>query len=294
MKLTFTPLRGCLATLALGAILMGTDASAVQFNSPLGSWDCVMSGGGQAGLAVITFGTNQDSYGNFSLTGYELLASLPITASSATNPRGAGGVGRTNGNSNSSTNAASGSTNIFGFVPSVQGPWNYDSAGRVIGYFFFPVAIPAGSTNFVTNAISFVGTVVPKKRLTIIASTSFGKVVYSGVPFVTLTNNLSGSWNGLKVVQNQPFQEFFALTPSGTPNLYWVNGGGPGYIYNNGYCLLSAQKQLGFTMLEMTSATNGLLRASVGPFISNKAITTARTKGVIQPDSPLSFNATKY
>src|ERR1051325_5026705 len=83
---------------ALTAALLGSQAHAQL--SPEGSWDCVITGNGQKGLAVINFITSTDSSGRFIFTGYQILTHTPkpngdTAASRGTisDDRSTGGVG---------------------------------------------------------------------------------------------------------------------------------------------------------------------------------------------------------
>lgn len=99
----------------------------------------------------------------------------------------------------------------------------------------------------VTNAISFVGTVVPGRRFSMLASTPAGKVTYSGVPDVPLAD-ISGSWYGTKHVGKLWYNELFTLTrvvPDA--NVYTVTGGGSATTYG-GVAYLLPQRQLGIVL----------------------------------------------
>jgi hypothetical protein len=115
------------AALLLGGALM---ADAQQFNSPAGTWDFVLSGSGQQGVAFLTFLQASDAGGTF--YGYQLITAPQNPASSGSDGRNSGGnPGR--GDSTSPTNSAS--TNVFGFSD-VKGPWEFDNKGRVQGFFY--------------------------------------------------------------------------------------------------------------------------------------------------------------
>jgi hypothetical protein len=114
------------AALLLGGALM---AQAQQFNSPAGTWDFVLSGPDQQGIAFITFLQDTDSGGTF--YGYQLLNMPVAQPTPSTDGRNPGGdPGRTPA---SSTNAPG--TNVFGFS-SIRGPWEFDNKGRVQGIFY--------------------------------------------------------------------------------------------------------------------------------------------------------------
>jgi hypothetical protein len=141
-----------------------------------------------------------------------------------------------------------------------------------------------------TNAVSFTGTVVSGKRLTLVASSSFGKVTYTGVPLKTSLTDLTGNWYGNKKQGGQSSIEFFNLTASSTPNIYFMDGQGPGYAYTNGICVLSARNKIGFSLAE--GGTD--LRATFGSFQIKNSVPTAHTKGILgSSDAAISFDAAK-
>jgi hypothetical protein len=115
--------------------------------------------------------------------------------------------------------------------------------------------------------------------------------------------DISGSWYGLQTLNKQPFNEFFDLTSfqvanpfpgqfpdiAEFPNIYFTtNGVGPGYTVNVGVTMVSLHKKIGFAFVE---SPNGL-RATLGNFTSNKSGTKGKTKGIIDPGTPVSFDAT--
>jgi hypothetical protein len=151
-----------------------------------------------------------------------------------------------------------------------------------------PVVIVDCVTNLVTDSISFVGKVKPGKRLNLLLSTPQGKMTYKGVP-LTETADLSGFWTGSKKETNQTQIEFFALSPI-MANAYFMDGIGAGYSYTDGLCLVSSQKRIGFSVVEIPNGeTNGLLRATVGSI--NKVGTKAKTKGIKEPEKFVTFDA---
>jgi hypothetical protein len=162
------------------------------------------------------------------------------------------------------------------------------------------------ATGETTNAVSFVGTVVPGKRFNLVSSSSDGKVTYKGVPAEALPNQDGSAWYGVKFQNGQRFVEFFSLhsfaggNPFMTdypginnyPNIYWTTDGvGPSYDFY-GIAVISKQKEAGFAFQEFTGS-NAVLRATVGSFTSTKKSTKAVTQGVIEPDTRIRFNATK-
>jgi hypothetical protein len=280
-------------TAALAAFAsVATLGHAATFNSPVGKWDCTMGGSGQEGITVIEFFDTGSTNGR-TFQGYQLLASTPKKKASSS--------GRTPtekqpnidarglSSPSSGTNSPAGTTNtvLFGFG-FIDGPWDYDSQGRVIGNFIQKVA--NGTTNPTINGVSFLAKVVPGKRLTLASSTPNGKVSYKGVPFSTVPD-ISGEWNGLKKQDKQDFVEFFKLSASIIPNVYYMSGNGPGYGYTNDVCLVSSQKKIGFDVFEISSAnTNGVRRTTYGPFKSSTKKTTAKTAGRIFTDEDKASN----
>lgn len=161
----------------------------------------------------------------------------------------------------------------------------------------------SGSTpGLFTNAVSFTAKVTPNKRLTMLASSSAGKVNYSGIPAAVI-QDISGFWSGVKTQDKQPFNEFFDLTSfqvdnpfvadfpdiAEFPNMYFTtNGVGAGYIVDKGVAMVSLHRKIGFAFLETPTG----LRATIGSFISNKRVTAAgKTKGIIDPGVSVKFNA---
>jgi hypothetical protein len=153
-----------------------------------------------------------------------------------------------------------------------------------------------------TNAVNFTAKVTPNKRLTMVGTTSVGKMTYNGIP-AAFMQDISGSWYGLQTLNKQPFNEFFDLTSfqvanpfpgqfpdiAEFPNIYFTtNGVGPGYTVNVGVTMVSLHKKIGFAFVE---SPNGL-RATLGNFTSNKSVTRGKTKGIIDPGTPVSFDAT--
>jgi hypothetical protein len=215
----------------------------------------------------------------------------PPTSSSSTGvDRGVNtGVGRNPGTSATNSPGLQG-TQLYGFGTD-SGNWTFDDQGRVFGFWAEFGAGPCtsnsvvtnGVTNIVvtcvslTNSVSFTGTVVPGKHLTLKCSTPNGQLVYRGVPAVQLAD-ISGSWIGIKKGAKIPtFNEQFTLsadTNSVIPNVYDVNGFGPGYQYTSGLVMISSQHQMSFSCVTAANPDNpGLdtVRAVNGSFNINKA-----------------------
>jgi hypothetical protein len=185
--------------------------------------------------------------------------------------------------------------------------------GRLVGYYtdvsgysvcvtnlvpvFNPI-ITAWETNIVvdcnrlTNAISFVGTVVPGKRLTLLVSTPDGKSVFTGVPVTTNVPDISGNWTGIKLQNTLPNQEFFTLTRNDpSANGYAVDGTGPGYQYGGLALLFKSGKFAFFSRIPANGSDNDTevrVRAVVGTL--NERAINFRTGGLDQfandPDDP--------
>ncbi len=257
------------AVSASALLLLGFAASGqVVPKSPVGTWNCVMSGA-REGLAIITIFED----GNF--TADEILVpKKPRISTAGSDPRGS--TGRTP--DVTSTNSVLPSvTDIYG-AEHPNGRWGFDSRGRVMGY-FYEITRPEYATNSddvvtataVTNAISFVGSVVPGRRLTLLASTPSGKVNLRGVPDMPVAD-ASGSWSGEKRAGQLRYNEFFTLTRvSPDANVYMVQGDGPGYAYS-GIAMTCPQKKLAmvlgidpvFPVVTDPNAVPALVRASFG------------------------------
>src|ERR1041385_6526853 len=295
MNFKINGLRRRFGAAASAVLLCGIAASAQPFADPTGTWDCTMSGP-RDGLAVIGFEGN-----SFSI--FEILVPKKQIVSTFSEVRSA--EGDTRGGPSGTTNLVS--TNIFG-VEGVSGIWNYDVKGHIIGHFIEATAPVSCVTNLElttttvtnsdgsttsttttnisidctgagTNAVSFVGTVVPGKRLTLVCDSTIGKVTYRGIPSATLTNAANSYYasffqNGLR------FGESLTLSPSVIgPNIYDVVGDGPGYSYPDGVAIVSGWKKIAFSM--EVEPTNHVTRAVVGSFNSKKL--SSRTTGLQEP-----------
>ena len=149
----------------------------------------------------------------------------------------------------------------------------------------------------ITNAISFVGKVVPDKRITLVCTTPFGKTLYRGVPFQEL-QDISGDWYGVKTQNGVAYQEFFSLS-NGFANIYDVGGAGPGYSYH-GIAILSSRNKISFVFgmdPPLPTQPVTVVRAVTGPF--NRKNVEANTRGYDQPGggtftNRISFKATRF
>jgi hypothetical protein len=154
-------------------------------------------------------------------------------------------------------------------------------------------------TGGITNSVSFTGTVTPGKRITLTASSSFGRVNYRGIPLVQ-NLDLNGSlWTGIKHQDKVDYNEIFTLSNLGA-NVYGMDGTGPAYTYNSvdtgfgpsSFCLVSSQGRIGFCVVEFPIGddVNGVLRATIGGF--NTKNISAKTAGVtVATDGKIHFQA---
>jgi hypothetical protein len=104
----------------------------------------------------------------------------------------------------------------------------------------------------ITNSTSFIGRVVPGKRITLSAKTPQGSFVLRGVPASGAPlASLSGQWLGIRKKDGIGTLELFNLSSrsdTNTPNTYLVDGAGPDYLYTNGLAILSAQKKIAISI----------------------------------------------
>ncbi|HYG21765.1 MAG TPA: hypothetical protein VEH04_03205 [Verrucomicrobiae bacterium] len=275
----------------LAVLVVATMAATVahaQRNSPVGSWDVVASGGGQAALMILEFGADN------TVSGYALFSGVQ---KKAPKDNGRGVPASRDGSDGASTNAQTKRTNWFGFTP-ISGTWMMDLKGNTVGFYTF---IGAVGGEEVVNSVSFRGKAQANKRLTLVASTTYGKVAFRGIPLRTVTPKGGGTfdasgWYGARKIKNVVDQEFFSLALSEVPNVYIIEGSGPTYEYpyeGGSVAMISRQKKIGFAIQERTG-TNDVLRASIGNFNNGKK-TSAVTKGVIQAsDSYFEFKAVRF
>ena len=152
---------------------------------PVGQWDCVLSGH-ERGVAHLYF--NADS----TLSGRALFTY----------------TGKTTG---VFTNRGVVYTNMVGGA-FLEGNWSYASpttTNRIVGFINL-LSSQAGSTEFITNALSFSGTARASK-LTLLGRGSPGQVTFVGIPLQS-TNDLRGSYYGTGQRQGAPtFTEVFKL-----------------------------------------------------------------------------------
>lgn len=133
-------------SLALAALIaFGTLTSVCQAvtvpASPVGTWDCVMSGA-RSGVVYMTFASD----GTFTMA--EALVPKKLSTSNSATDRGGSTIGRPG--DTTSSNSLPAYTNIFGFE-TPAGKWAFDDKGRVVG-FFTETTVPSCSTNQVQYA----------------------------------------------------------------------------------------------------------------------------------------------
>jgi len=271
--------RGAAAATVTLSCALPLHARAAAFDSPVGDWDVVMTARHQ-GLAIVSFADD----GTFSMGAILVPKPRPLPSSN-TSDRGQTDDSR-DGSGGTDVIILPAHTNLFGGFSIPQsdtvngdgsvnhvgvdsGHWSFDTKGRIVGFYTDVSGYDVCTTNLVlvnnpitggvdtniviecnrlTNAISFVGTVTPGKRLTLVASTPDGKSVYTGVPVnAVILPDLSGNWAGIKTDDHLTYNEFFTLSANLTPNSYTVNGGGPGYIYG-GTALLSKSGKFAMTL----------------------------------------------
>jgi hypothetical protein len=126
----------------------------------------------------------------------------------------------------------------------------------------------------VTNFVSFSAKVVPEKRLTLVATTTFGSVSFRGVPAAPVAPaDLTGPWYGSRKQDGVSTFEFFDIQDTLYSNLYplyAVQGEGPGYAYD-GVALVSSQKKIAFALSVAPDTDTNSVRAVFGA-INTKAL----------------------
>ncbi len=171
-----------------------------------------------------------------------------------------------------------------------------------------PPTITCVTNTGITNGVSFVGTVVPARRLSIVASTANGKIIYSGIPYRTNLNDLSGDWYATETKNGASFLDLFSLTsfadgnpfPSEFPdigsyqNIYFSLDGTSPTDEFTAISVLSARNKVGFAFIG--ASTNATLSSTIGPVSFSKTATVANTKGAEldqQPPTPIHFKAVR-
>ncbi|HXG47556.1 MAG TPA: hypothetical protein VNO52_08025 [Methylomirabilota bacterium] len=234
----------------------GAPALHAQTYSPVGTWDCVLSGG-KVGTARITF--NAD----YTLDGIQIRYSRSSKGADS-NPRG----GTDNRGETEETSSGSG-TNLYGGAILV-GEWGYDSENRVVGYI---AEVSSGNT----NEVSIQGTARASSRLTLRGSAGGANFTIRGQPTdLGGLTDISGDYAALGRHGEVPFTEFLQFDNVSNGE-YDIEGTGPGYTLT-GFALLVRQNQLGM-YLERTVGSNVVITAVSGPIKINANPRTANLKG---------------
>jgi hypothetical protein len=320
-----------LATLMLGSVASVTHAAppfppSPVFTNGVPAWDIIVTGAkGERGVALLTFTTNQDGYGNYSFDMRQIHTKIPTSVSKVkvtqTNaPSGRSGStgnrGDTVSDDTTSSNLVAAATelavtNIFGYIEP-QGSWGFDYKGRILGFYVeLLLNKPGEGTNppsYFTNQVSFIGKVTPNKRFTALYSSSIGgNGKYAGVPQKQVTNNVNGSdfsgpWTGEEILGSRDTVELFTLLPGGFRNAYDIIGDGPGYTLDwqpfgfgpiSSKCIVSCQKKIAFTDYKFINATNATayyLRATIGTLKNTTKVVGGNTTGLLS-GSNVVYNA---
>ena len=309
-KVTLKSVHGGLIRIGVAAAVWALCLSAAQTRASgdpsagdIQTWDCLLSGGGEKGIAYITFTVD----GN--ITGTELLAPSVSSLNSGSSSGGrqippgrgefggssSGGGTVTSTNSTSSSTNSTGGTNVvlFGSGP-IQGVWQFDAKSNIVGS-FVRLAAPDDAD------VSFTGTVSSgsKPHLTLKAAFGTSRGTYSGVVALTETSlkfpdPTTNPWFGFKLADGQKTFEQFTLSPdiSGVLGVYDLSGTGPDY-QTIGKCLVSSQGRIGFSVLETNSVTkSSTLRATMGPFSNTSTAINTHTTGVQEDLNAVTFNPT--
>jgi hypothetical protein len=290
--------------------------------SPEGTWDLLISGGGQRGISFLSFSNENTISGTFS--GVRVLVGTPTSGGSIADiddSRNGGGDDTRQGFTGGTT-TPTGRSHLYGF-DRVSGYWQHDINGRVIGTFVettgagvtcttnenittiqgtttVGVTNEDGSTTyyttntyiFVTNpptvtcvtnegvssGVTFLGSVVPGRRLTLVASTANGKITYNGIPYRTNLTDLSGPWYATKLMSEHTSLDTFSLTPFPEyQNIYSTTDGQSELSPFEGVAILSARKKVGFAFL--LEATDFPLGAAYGSLGFSRSATILNLKG---------------
>jgi len=259
-------------TLALSAGLLWGSLlpAAAQYASPVGTWDCVISGR-ENGVAYLTFN------GDYTFTGYEVLARKSAGTQTNENVRGGDDIGRS-----VESSVSGGKTNFSGFAL-ISGYWSHDVTGKkILGFYTEGNNSESCTTNqtvtesttvevvdngdgtyttnlstfFVTNdvrtceivgltnGLSFTAIVRPGVRISLKATSINGNKSLKCVPATEIAD-LSGNYYGEGKQAGLNFTEFLGLEASGEyPNAFDVVGLGAGYELE-GIALASRQKKFG-------------------------------------------------
>ncbi len=223
--------------LAVLSGLLPTAHAALAQTSPVGSWDIVLGGRYQRGLAQINFQPDGTING---------VAVFTIQ-----------------GNHLSHTNGSYVYRHILGSALA-QGEWAQNGPNRITGYLNL---IGTGATTGETNGFSLSGVAQPT-RLNLLAHGPAGKVSLRGLPLIgTNFSNLPGTnYVGRAQLRRVPFPLIEIFTPTEVaPNHYAIAGGGPGYEFQ-GTLLVSRQRQAALYQERTAVVTGSDLAAFAGPF----------------------------
>ena len=374
-----------LATAALLAVVTPAAQAVTQPPSPIGQWDCVMSGHGQNGIIFLNITEDLDTVSGLP-TFEALFVQAGHTKIQAGREGTTGGTGRDGSSNDSSFTNLFGGGFVFGSAGPVanngagddwlsdsrghRGNWFFNSKGQTVGSFYTvlnataritnyfqtcvdePLTIPLtnggsfnidvafcftnavivtnypwnapdgefGFTNLtftngnftigsvgLTNNVSFIGKVVPGKRITLMGTSAFGRFTITGVPLAPIATALPVDgffWTGTKIENGFTTVEQFGLFDTSIQNAYLVSGQGPSYTYGTGadlgseLCLISAKKQIAFSIAEFAvgTGTNTFVKVNVrgtsGPFINTKRAIGAKGQGSSTDDpNVVKFNA---
>ena len=278
MKLNLKQSRHMLAALLTAVAVQSSNAATPVtpvLTNAVNGWDCLMSGQhAEKGIVYLSF--HGDGYGGDD-TFNGVLVEAKTAIPKVTNVRLGTPSPRDPGQPD-----ASAFTNIFGSF-AFNGKWAFDAKGYVVGWSYSKVYFAGGSTNGVTNQLSFKAKVSGNKLITGTYSSGFDNGTIRGVPIKVLTN-LSGSWTGEEKNLNLTTYEWFALSPTNIasenwPNVYAVDGYGPSY-HLGGIVIASSQKQIGFGTTFDFDPTNSVARATTGTFINRPTSVGGITRGV--------------
>jgi hypothetical protein len=162
--------------IALTGLFLAATPKTLGQGPPIGSWDVVISGKYQHGVAQMTFADNGTLSGLVAFTFF--------------------------GRSVPHTNHGFVLTNVYGGA-TLDGTWVYDRPNHITG-FINELSVTSGSgTNLTTNGLSFRAVVKPS-RLSLLAFGSKGTLTYKGIPLVA-TNDISGTYYGTVFKRSVPF-----------------------------------------------------------------------------------------
>jgi hypothetical protein len=349
------------ALLVAGSVQTSQAGSADPSANGSFTWDLSSHGAGQRGIALITF-SNDLSGGAVprgTFRGYQMLAAVPPKTNAPSSGRGGSTTGRGSSGSGSQTENF-----VFGFGP-IDGTWQFNSKGQIVGFFSEPINVTSTVTNYhagtvaeaitndstaeisavfitfqegqasittnimwlnpagysqqytfnnpnvtldvgsaeLTNTVSFTGIAIAGRSISLICNSTFGKVVFKGIPAPKVPSvDLSGNWVGSKRENGLQMNEFFSLTSfaldnpfplefpdiADFPGIYFTtNGVGPGFGFS-GVAMFSQRKTIGFTFF----TDNGTLTSTIGNLKATKIGVTANTDGIENPLNRVNFKAT--